>query len=140
MKTVLLLEKHRRAVELLEAVMEMEHRKQNRIDDINGIPGTFPSLRAKLKNRVDTINRVIVRLENRYFKTAIEIQEQQDGKARDNEFDEYDKALAYIMENPERYAKAKFAYSMQQAIGRPLTPELTKLVEQYKLFIPQNLR
>lgn len=61
-----LIEKHEKAIEILEAIEHFKRRKKMSIEMINGFQGTFPRLRAKLVNRVDTINRCIKRLEERY--------------------------------------------------------------------------
>jgi hypothetical protein len=60
-----LIEHHRNAINKLEAIKEFEKRKSLKIESINGFAGTFPELRAKYVNEIDTINRCI----NRIFKS-----------------------------------------------------------------------
>ena len=53
-------------IEILEGIMYFEQRKKHRIESIEGFAGTFPELRRKYVNDIDTINRCIKRLEQRY--------------------------------------------------------------------------
>jgi len=61
-----LINKHQMCIEILEGIMHFEQRKKQRIESIEGFPGTFPELRKKYVNDIDTINRCIKRLEQRY--------------------------------------------------------------------------
>ena len=61
-----LIEKHQMCIEILEGIMHFEQRKKLRIERIEGFGGTFPELRRKYVNDIDTINRCIKRLEQRY--------------------------------------------------------------------------
>jgi hypothetical protein len=60
--------KHKKRGELLEAIESFYRRKDIVSESINGFAGTFPSLRKKLDNRIDTINRCIKRFELAYSK------------------------------------------------------------------------
>lgn len=61
-----LIDKHQMCIEILEGIMHFEQRKKHRIENINGFAGKFPELRKKYVNDIDTINRCIKRLEQRY--------------------------------------------------------------------------
>lgn len=61
-----LIEKHQKCIEILEGIMHFEQRKKHRIENIEGFAGTFPELRRKYVNDIDTINRCIKRLEDSY--------------------------------------------------------------------------
>ena len=61
-----LIEKHQMCIEILEGIMHFEQRKKHRIESIDGFAGIFPELRKKYVNEIDTINRCIKRLEQRY--------------------------------------------------------------------------
>lgn len=61
-----LIDKHQMCIEILEGIMCFEQRKKHRIESIEGFAGTFPELRKKYVNDIDTINRCIKRLEQRY--------------------------------------------------------------------------
>jgi hypothetical protein len=61
-----LIEKHQTCIEILEGIIRFEQRKKHRIESIEGFAGTFPELRKKYVNDIDTINRCIKRLEQRY--------------------------------------------------------------------------
>lgn len=61
-----LIDKHQMCIEILEGIMHFEQRKNHRIESIGGFAGTFPELRRKYVNDIDTINRCIKRLEQRY--------------------------------------------------------------------------
>lgn len=58
----------------------------------------------------------------------------------DQEFDDQDKALAWIMENPERYSKCKLIYSMYKGSKYLFTTEMMEQVREYEKHIPENLR
>lgn len=69
MKTVSihsLIDKHQMCIEILEGMKYFESRKKRVIENIEGFAGTFPELRKKYVNDIDTINRCIKRLEQRY--------------------------------------------------------------------------
>ena len=61
-----LIDKHQMCIEILEGIMHFELRKKYRIESVEGFAGTFPELRRKYVNDIDTINRCIKRLEQRY--------------------------------------------------------------------------
>ena len=61
-----LIDIHQMCIEILEGIMRFEQRKKHRIESIEGFAGTFPELRKKYVNDIDTINRCIKRLEQRY--------------------------------------------------------------------------
>lgn len=61
-----LIDKHQMCIEILEGIMYFEQRKKHTIESIDGFAGTFPELRRKYVNDIDTINRCIKRLEQRY--------------------------------------------------------------------------
>ena len=58
--------KHQMCIEIIEGIMHFEQRKKHRIESIEGFAGTFPELRRKYINDIDTINRCIKRLWQRY--------------------------------------------------------------------------
>ena len=62
----LLIDKHQMCIEILEAIMRFEQQKKHKIESIEGFAGTFPDLRKKYVNDIDTINRCIKRLKQRY--------------------------------------------------------------------------
>lgn len=68
MTTIDLIKKHLTSIKILEGIQIFERRKQNKFESINGFAGTFPALRKKMLNEVDTINRCIKRLQSRYDK------------------------------------------------------------------------
>lgn len=61
-----LIDKHQTCIEILEGIIRFEQRKKHKIESIEGFAGTFPELRKKYVNDIDTINRCIKRLEQRY--------------------------------------------------------------------------
>ena len=63
-----LVDKHQMCIEILEGIMNFEQRKKHRIESIDGFAGTFPELRRKYLNDIDTIDRCIKRLEQRYHR------------------------------------------------------------------------
>lgn len=69
-----LIDKHQMCIEILEGIMHFEQRKKHRIESIEGFAGTFPELRRKYVNDIDTINRCIKRLEQRYKRVLNGIQ------------------------------------------------------------------
>ena len=57
--------------EILEAIQSFKHKKKFIVEcSIGGFAGTFPRLRAKYENDVDTINRCIVKLYNKYLNSC----------------------------------------------------------------------
>jgi len=60
------IEKHQSCIEILEGIKHFEKKKERKIESINGFAGTFPELRLKYINDIDTINRCIERLVLRY--------------------------------------------------------------------------
>ena len=63
-----LIDKHQMCIEILKDIMHFEQRKKHKIESIEGFPGTFPKLRRGYVNDIDTINRCIKRLEQRYMR------------------------------------------------------------------------
>jgi len=61
-----LIDRHQMCIDILEGIMQFEQLKKHRIESIEGFAGTFPELRRKYVNDIDTINRCIKRLEQRY--------------------------------------------------------------------------
>lgn len=61
-----IIDNHQMCIEIMEAIQSFKNRKQLRIDSINGFSGTFPELRRKYSNDIDTINMCINRLYLRY--------------------------------------------------------------------------
>jgi hypothetical protein len=86
MKTDKLIQLHETAAAILQAVVDVIGRKQLTIDSINGFPGQFLSIRKQLLHRVEILDMVITRLENRYFNLTIKITEVQNGKASNEDF------------------------------------------------------
>jgi len=62
------IERHDKAEKILQAILSFRNKKKAIISHIEGFGGTFPRLRAKYVNDVDTINRCINRLHSRYKK------------------------------------------------------------------------
>lgn len=61
------IKKHEECIKILEAIQDFEKRRAMKIQNIQGFGGTFPRLRAKYVNDVDTINRCIVRLQLKHI-------------------------------------------------------------------------
>lgn len=61
-----LIDKHQMCIEILGGIIHFEQRKKHMIESIEGFAGIFPELRRKYVNDIDTINRCIKRLEQRY--------------------------------------------------------------------------
>lgn len=53
---------HLKGLEILEAIKALQKRNESSIENINGFPGTFPRLKKKYENDIDTRNRCIERL------------------------------------------------------------------------------
>jgi hypothetical protein len=62
-----LIDEHQMCINILEAIKSFHNRRKQNIDNINSFSGTFPELRRKYVNNIDTINRCIIRLEQRYM-------------------------------------------------------------------------
>ena len=71
--TTSLLQKHQEAMNILCAIVEFKDRKKNIIESIERLAGTFPRLRAKCVNEIDTINMCINRLSLKYNKKMKEL-------------------------------------------------------------------
>lgn len=63
-----LLDRHYKAIELLDGINSFKNRIGMRKGSLKGFAGTFPNLKAKYLNEIDTFERCIVRLEERYNK------------------------------------------------------------------------
>ena len=72
-KSAYLIKIHEKGNEIIEAVMYFERKKKILYELIEGFPDTFPSLRGKYVNNIDTINRCIDRLYLRYKKAMSDI-------------------------------------------------------------------
>lgn len=66
MNTYQLKRHHDECIKLLESIEEMQQRKERCKENLFGFAGQFPRLRAKYINRIDTLDRAIVRLTNVY--------------------------------------------------------------------------
>jgi hypothetical protein len=60
------IKKHERCLELLEAMQTMKNRIEMVQDSLKGFAGTFPQLKRKLENDLDTKRRVIQKLSIKY--------------------------------------------------------------------------
>jgi uncharacterized glyoxalase superfamily metalloenzyme YdcJ len=60
------LAKHRDAVQKLEAIEQLMKRRARKIESVEGFGGTFPSLRSRYMNDIDTLNRAINRVWRSY--------------------------------------------------------------------------
>jgi len=58
----ILIKKQERGLEILESIKALERRTELHQGSIDGFPGTFPKLRRKYLNNIDTIERGIKRL------------------------------------------------------------------------------
>ena len=58
---------HERCMELLDAIRSFQVRKQLKREHIEGFAGTFPALRARYVNDIDTLNRCISKFEAMYY-------------------------------------------------------------------------
>jgi len=61
-------QRHERAIDVLDAIKHFQQKKQLAIDSIHGFPGTFPGIRRQKINEIDTLNRCINRMYERYNK------------------------------------------------------------------------
>ena len=61
-----LIKKHESCILILEAIQFYNRRISLNEESINGFAGTFPRLKTKYLNDIDTIERCIKRLEQRY--------------------------------------------------------------------------
>ncbi len=57
-----LIQKQERGLEILIAIKEFKRRIEFNEDSIAGFPGTFPRLRDKYLNNIDTLERCIKRM------------------------------------------------------------------------------
>jgi septation ring formation regulator EzrA len=57
---------HERCLEILQAIQSLKVRRQCNRDSLNGFQGTFPSLRRRLENNIDTLDKCIIKLNNKY--------------------------------------------------------------------------
>jgi hypothetical protein len=60
-----MLHKTYRRLELLELILDLEKRRSLYVEHIEGLAGTFPDLKKKFLNKIDTIQRGIDRLKKR---------------------------------------------------------------------------
>ena len=66
--TDLLIEKHNKAIEILEAINGFEKRKELVNDSLNGFPGTFPELAKEYKNRLVVLDMCINRMQEKHIR------------------------------------------------------------------------
>ena len=57
---------HQRAIQILEAIEDMQFRKALAQESLEGFPGTFPELRRKYQHRIEIIDLSINRLKLMY--------------------------------------------------------------------------
>jgi hypothetical protein len=62
------IKKHELCIEILEGISHFQNSIKLKKDSITGIAGTFPELRSKYLDNIDTYKRCIKRLEQRYNK------------------------------------------------------------------------
>lgn len=60
------IKRHERCLEILQAIQSLKVRRQCNRDSLNGFQGTFPSLRRRLENNIDTLDKCIIKLNNKY--------------------------------------------------------------------------
>lgn len=65
-----LIDQHLKVIELLEDIATFERRIELKKECINGFSGTFPELKLKYEDQIDTYNRCIARLYSRYEKAV----------------------------------------------------------------------
>ena len=63
-----LISTHEKAIEILEGIKSFSCQIKIRVESVNGFPGTFPDLRKRYLNEIDTKKRCIIRLKERYVK------------------------------------------------------------------------
>jgi len=63
-----LIEKHEKAIKILESIQAFEKRKELVNDSLSGFPGTFPELARSYKNRLVTLDMCINRMQEKYVK------------------------------------------------------------------------
>ena len=61
-----LMDKHQCCIEILEAIQHFQQRIKQTKENINGFAGTFPDLKRKYINDLDTLYRCVERLSIRY--------------------------------------------------------------------------
>ncbi len=59
---------HQRAIQILEAIEDMQFRKVMAQESLEGFPGTFPELRRKYQHRILILTASINRLKQMYEK------------------------------------------------------------------------
>ena len=64
---------HEKCIEILEAIQHFQAMIQHKNDSINGFGGSFKDLRNKYTDNIDTYNRCINRLTERYNKLIIKL-------------------------------------------------------------------
>ena len=60
------IDKHEKAIEILEAIQSFYRKIKLKQDSINGFAGTFPRLKANLLNDIDTLEKCIKRISDNY--------------------------------------------------------------------------
>lgn len=60
------IKRHERCLEILQAIQYLKVQKQCKKDSLNGFQGTLPTQRRKLENDIDTLDRCIIKLANKY--------------------------------------------------------------------------
>lgn len=53
-------------LKILDAIEYFIEKKQSHLKALNDYPGTYPSIRIKLLNNIDTYNQIIKKLYNKY--------------------------------------------------------------------------
>jgi len=65
-----MIKEHERAIEILEAIKAFDKRIQRNIESINGFAGTFPRLKKKYLNDIDTQKKCVYKLIDIYSDTV----------------------------------------------------------------------
>ena len=68
METYKLIEKHQRAIKILEAIDHFKRRKEIIQESIDGVAGEFTALKADLEYKIDILDRCIKRVYQSYLK------------------------------------------------------------------------
>lgn len=68
-----LIEKHKKLIQILEAIQDFKRRRIMVNDWITGFPGTFPDLKRKYEHRLIIIDASIDRLKSLYTKKLKEL-------------------------------------------------------------------
>ena len=53
-------------IQILDAIQYFIEKKQSHLNALNDYPGTYSSIRIKLLNNIDTYNKIIKKLYNKY--------------------------------------------------------------------------